>query len=300
MSKLGKVMIAGIVIAIIGVIVLIAAIGMNGWKVFAEYEIKEFKCGQEINTFNLDFEAGVIKTEFYDGEFITIEYPECSNLKTVIAMDKDVLSFTTNYKFKFFQFRNLFQKMPDTVVKVPKNSVLNLNLKVNAGVVDIASGNYGNVNVELNAGVMNFDNINCDKYDTKINAGSIKVQNIKTGDSTIKMNAGDIKFSHIETENLEFTVNAGNIELKDLNCNSIKAKLNAGGISVEKAICKNVYYDINAGKINMNISGKKEEYNIQVQMDSGKCNLQNQIGSDASKIIVLDIDSGKANINFVD
>ena len=298
MSGLGKTVIAGVIIAVIGLLVLLVALGMNGWSFNNDYEIKTYDCTTDVDTLKIDYAAGVLKTEYYDGEKIKIEYPESKSYKATISESESVLNFETEYKFRFFHF-NFWQQMPPAVIKIPKNNILSIDLVMNAGTVDIASGQYAEIKANLNAGTLNLENIECDNFYNKLNAGNVKIQDLKTGNSTFEMNAGDIKISNLECSDSFFKVNAGNILIKNLNCNSIKSTLNAGKLTVEKALSQNVDFDINAGTITMKMVGRKEEYNIIVIKDSGSCNLQNQTVTDSSKKINLDIDSGNINIDFI-
>lgn len=298
MSTLGKTIIAGVVIAVIGVIIMVAVLGINGWKFDDKYELKTYDCTSEINTLKLDFEVGVLKTEFYDGDKIKVEYPESKTLVTTFSENNGVLSMITDVKFKLFRINSLFNKLPDTIIKIPKNNVLKLDFVLNAGTADIASGNYTDINLNMNAGTVNFENVTCDKYTIDLNAGTLKVQNLNAGYADLKMNAGDIKIAKIISPEINVKVNAGNIIIKDMESDKITAKMNAGGLNIEKALIKNINYNINAGSILTNVIGNKADYNINVEKNAGSCNVSNQTGLAADKIITLDIDAGKININF--
>lgn len=299
MTSLGKLAIAGVVLVVIGLVIMLTILGLNGWSLGEDYEMKNYNATTDITALNWDFEMGQLKTEFYDGDKIYIEYPENNRFKTTITENAGTMTISSDWKFKLINIGHWFKKMPNTILKVPNDSILNLEFNINAGQIDFASGNYGSVKVDMNAGTVNFENINCSNFDLKVNAGTLKVQNITTGNAKFDMNAGDIKIAKIVSSDIYYKVNAGNIIIKEVECPKFTAKLNAGGLEVERAVVDDLNLDVNAGKIKFKVVGNKADYNISVEKDGGSCNLSNQIGIVPQKKITLDIDAGSINIDFI-
>lgn len=318
MSKLGKTIVIGVVIAVIGVFLLITALAINGWKLDSNFEMKVYDCTTEISSFKLEFDIGTLKTQFYDGEKIIVEYPENRSLKTTFSeTDDGTLTMVTNKKFRFFQFKSLFQKAPVAVINVPKGNVLNLDLKINAGKVEIASGDYGNVTLNLNAGEVIFGDINCKDNICNLNAGKVSYKTLNSYNNTFKLNAGSLEINELIGNDVDSTINAGSIDILNANCKTWKMKVNAGDIDFGSLVCNDVFFDVNAGNIkvttwignilkldvdsgsiNVDVDGSKLDYSINVRKSSGSCNLQNQTAQNSNKRVDVDLDSGNITVNF--
>ena len=59
----------------VGLIILVIALALNDWKFMPEFEMKHYVAEGEITELRIDNSVGNIKTEFYDGEEITVDYP---------------------------------------------------------------------------------------------------------------------------------------------------------------------------------------------------------------------------------
>ena len=66
MKAVIKAIIAGSVIIGIGLIVLIVALALNGWKFMPKFEMAEYVAEGEIGELKIDNAVGNVKTEFYD------------------------------------------------------------------------------------------------------------------------------------------------------------------------------------------------------------------------------------------
>ncbi len=318
MSKLGKSILFGVIVIVIGVVILITALAISGWKLDSDFEMKVYDCSTEISSFNLDFDMGYLKTQFYDGEKIKIEYPENRSLKTTFTETEDgTLKMVTKKHFKLFQFNMWFDKVPTTVVSVPRDSVLNLDLKINTGKVEVASGDYGNITIDLNAGEINFEDISCKDNICNINAGKVNFKTLNSLSNTFKLNAGSVKITDFVGNDVDTTLNAGNFDITNASCKTWKMKVNAGDIYFGNLTCQDVLFNVNAGNIKVNtwigdilkldvdagtinvvVGGAKSDYSISVDKTSGSCNLQGQTGQDSNKRIEVDLDAGNIDVNF--
>lgn len=302
MSRLVKAVISGVVIATIGLIIMIAVLGINGWKLDNSLEDKMFECTTDISTININFDIGTLNTEYYDGDKIKIEYQQSKRLEVDIdeTSVSGELHIKTNSKFKFFGINYWFYKSPVMKIKIPKNYVVDLKGNINAGIANFASGNYGVIDMNMNAGVMNFENIKCDNFKFILNAGKIKIQNIETGTAYYKVNAGDLKIAKMLCDNFDINLNAGNTLINELSSDKFTAKINAGTLNLEKMICDNIYLNVNAGNFKTKIVGVKEDYTVLVKNDSGNCNIKSQTGRGENKLIDIDIDAGSINVYFTE
>lgn len=264
MKTLGNIFIAGIVILIIGIVVLVVALGLNDWSFngTAEFETKTYTADKsDLSELDITVNAGPARTEFYDGDKIIIEYPENSKFKPTITESANELQFKSG-SFKWYNvsfWGNV--KIPETVIKLPKNTVFDLDMVLNAGALTIESGAYGEVDITVNAGTLSGGNIISNNFSGKVNAGSLKIDGIKCPELVCK-------------------VNAGSLRLESVNCPEINAK-------------------VNAGTLNLQIDGIKSEYSISVDKSAGDCSVSGQHGT-TDKTLFIDISAGSATINFTE
>ncbi len=300
MSKLGKVAIFGVVFIVIGLVIIFTILGLNNWKLEEKFEMKEFVSSIDCTSLELEFDEGTVKTQFYDGDKIKVEYPTSKHRKVefVEYTDSDKLFVETKNKFRWLGFRSLFSKIPEMTISIPKNSVIDINYHINAGKVEIASGNYEHVIISLNAGEIKLGDINCSKFNANINTGTFTMNKLVTGKSNLIINAGNFTVKQLDCTELDSNINAGNIKFENVVSNKLTTEVNAGNFTMNNVKCDNVRIQMNAGTVNMGILGGKAEYTIRVEKPTSSCNLTNQEGSDPNKIIDIDNSVGSITINF--
>ncbi len=279
MNKIGKAIAAGVAVIIIGAIIMVVAVGLNGWKIDDNYEMKVYDAENVVTTIKLDFAVGRIKTQFYDGERVKVEYPENRFLSAACSEANGELTVKTTSKFRWFNFGSLFRPIPEAVISVPKGSEPNLDFTVNAGTVDIAEGTYGDIGISINAGTVNLNDTICGKFSAKLNAGTF--------------NAGKLTAATADC-----VVNAGLIKMDDVACGKFIGKVNAGKIDLSKLKCDDIMLNLDAGNIEIKVDGIKSDYTVTAKVDAGSCNLSSQKGNDPSKQISIDVDAGNAIVNF--
>lgn len=284
MKTLGNIFIAGLVILLIGVVVLVVALGLNDWSFEGsiDFETKTFTAENSgISNLDITINAGPAHTEFYDGDKIIIEYPEHSRFKPTITEKTDTLVFRSGtYKWYDVSFWGSFQ-IPETVIKLPKNIVFNLDMVLNAGSLDIEGGTYNKTEIKVNAGKLKLGNGTYGEMDVTVNAGSLNGGNITTS----------AKFSG--------KVSAGSLKIESVTCPEIDTKVSAGSLKIESVTCPEINAKVSAGSLNLKIEGKESEYSISVDKSAGDCDVESQRGT-TDKWIDIDISAGSATIKFSD
>ena len=261
-----KGIIAGVIIAVIGVVVLIIGLSLNGWKY--AYSLPDFETGtyyekKENTDFQVEINAGRIRAEFYNGNKIRIDYPYAEEYEPTIAEESGTLIFKTP-EIKWHKFNRfgscIAEQFPLTRIYIPQNNACNLQIKVNAGTVEfVGSGTCGNVEVKLNAGTLKIGPLICDDFDCQVNAGTVNI--------------------------------AG------LQCKVLKSEVNAGTCKIQDVVCGDITTKVSAGSLKLTVDAKKSEYSIIVDKKAGSCNVSGQIGT-ASKILRVYISAGSANVTF--
>ena len=259
MKAIWKGLIAGIVLIVIGVGIMIATLAINGWAINTDYTMETFTAKDDNNFVELDIGASSLKTEFYDGDKIVITYPSGKSIKTDIEEHKGKLIFESKIKWYTHIFNN--PKVPETVVKLPKDKVFDLVVDLGAGTVQLAEGVYGKVIIDVGAGTLRAQNVECNTLICDISAGSATI--------------------------------------KGVACSSLNCDISAGKLEISSLICPDIKANVSAGKLSLGVNGEKSEYNIKTSVSAGSCNISNQHGT-TDKKINIDCSAGSVTVNFID
>ena len=261
-STVVKTIIAGAIIMGIGLGILILAGALNGWNftVNADWEKQKYEYSETVTDVDIDFSAGSLQLEFFDGEQIEVEYYTCDKFTTEFNVVDGTLHVSTS-SVRWYHSFLWFHKIPETKMYIPRSWQLNFDVVINAGAVTFGEGgNYGDVKVELNAGSITMLNVNCQVCSLEVNAGAM--------------------------------------DLTGLTCNKLTCEVNAGAVNVQQLKCNSIGIEVSAGSANVGIAGQKSEYTIKVRKSAGSCNVTNQTGTDASKSIDIGVSAGSANVTF--
>ncbi len=274
-----KAIIAGAVILSLGIVVLVIALGVNNWKLDGDYEMKEYECVENNTALDIDFSAGTLEINYYDGDKIKVEYPENKFLSATIAEDNGTLSFSTSIK-RTWNLLSWFIKTPTAKIWIPQGDVMNIQLDMNAGTIKLAGGEYGNLNIKMNAGTFSTGDLECKKLSVDLNAGTLNAQNL------------------VSAEDVRIDLSAGNINFKSLVCPSVEGNVSAGTANISKLQTNSVDFDISAGTVKLGMAGAKSDYSVAIEKSAGSCNISNQIGT-KDLLIEANISAGTFVVNFL-
>lgn len=253
-----KAIIAGAVILGIGVAVLIIALGLNGWTFAPNFTTEEFTSAEENTSLDIHLDAGRLKIEYHDEENIVISYPVANGFLTEINEENGTLSFEGNVKHWYTFSCNV--TFPETVIKIPGNTIKNVDITLNAGTVDLPDNTFENLKIKVNAGTCTVGDISGAKI------------------VDIGLNAGTVNIGGASTEKLICEVNAGSANVRKIDCPLTNVKVSAGSASVE-------------------FTGAKTDYTAAVDVSTGSCNgLSSQTGG--NKQINVKVSAGSCNVSF--
>ncbi len=279
-----KGIIAGAVIAAIGVAVFIGGLWLNGWKMpnaNYNFEMKAYASeNRDLNVLSLDIDIGTVRTEFYDGETITVDYPECDAFGYSITENDGTLVIVTVDNSFWHWFSWMPVNVPETVIKLPKDKIYDTQVKLDAGNVKLADGNYGNVKMNLDAGNVYVETMTCKALDIKLDAGSVKAGNIVCGDFYARLSAGTV-------------------EINEITANGVVCDMSAGTVKMTKIVSPETSFKASAGTIKAGFAGEQSEYNINVNKSAGTCNVDTATGTTEKKIYVK-ISAGTVKLDFAE
>ncbi len=263
MKGIVKALIIGGVIIGIGIILLIVALSLNGWKLKGkvDFETVAYTCTGENTSLDVEIDAGAVRTEFYEGDKITVEYPKAEGFKSSVSEANGTLIIKTP---KRIWYRNWFltYDIPDTVIKIPQGSVMNVKFNIDAGSARLADGAYANVEVDIDAGTFNGGSITCNKLNCKVDAGTVKITST--------------------------TAEA-----------SFRCDIDAGTVNVGSLTAQSTDIDVSAGAVTVCFTGPETDYTISRHVSAGQCNLNNRTSDNANaKTINVDVSAGKVTASF--
>ncbi|MDE7306656.1 MAG: DUF4097 domain-containing protein, partial [Clostridia bacterium] len=235
MKGIVKALIIGGVIIGVGIIILIIALSLNDWKLKGnvDFETATYECQSKNINLDVEIDAGSVKTEFYDGDKIVIEYPAAKGFKTTIRELDGTLIFKAPRKV---WYRNWFLSfdIPNTVIRIPESfAPMNVKFDIDAGSAYLADGTYGTVNVDIDAGSFKGENIIC---------------------STLKVN-----------------IDAGSVSVNSAQCQFFDCEVDAGSVTVNKLTADSTTLDVDAGSVTISFAGIEEDYTITKRVRAGSC-----------------------------
>lgn len=242
MKKTIKTIIAGAVIVAVGLITAFIGLALNGWSfglgAAAETFTREtYTCtGGNIFEIDGDFSAETVKTEFYGGDVVEIEYSYSPLYPVVVRERANSVEFKRQSRV-FMHFKT-DGEIPETVIRIPYDAAVGLDLDVSAGGAEIAEGKYSFINLDLSAGKITAKNVECTSLALDVSAGDVKMDGLNCPDMEIDVSAGEVNITVAgikEEYGVEVDARAG-------ACNLV----NQRGTKM-----KNIEIDVSAGKVNI-------------------------------------------------
>lgn len=245
MKGIVKAVIAGGVIIGIGIIILLIGLSVNGWSIgFVEFEMNRYEAVEVNTSLEVDFGAGSLKTVFYDGEKIAVDYPTANGYTTEIKEKNGKLSFNT--KVAMFSFGLGKWEIPETTIYLPKDTLFNLDFDLGAGTVKVDGGSFRGIKIEVGAGDFILGDTTCESFNAKVSAGKLSINS--------------------------------------LVCEDLDAKVSAGELKIDSLLCPDIEANVSAGSVKICVDGAKADYNISVSVSAGSCNLNPQTVASDKKI----------------
>lgn len=261
---MGKVMkaflVLGIFLLVIGLIVFIIGLGLNGWKLSTDYNRETFTASGKNDVLDLKMSAGEMNVVFYDGETVQVDYPTSSVRGYTVTERGGTITVEPLKKVNFSFFG--WDRIPAVTVKVPHGDAMNFKLSLSAGKATVESGNFLNFTVDISAGSVKTGEINCNNFNVDMSAGSFTSSGVRAAKADIDLSAGAASLSSVAADN----------------------------ISV----------DVSAGTVNLNVTGRKEDYYVTVKKSAGSCNISDQRGEVAGKILDIHLSAGTVRVGFSD
>lgn len=244
----------GISVVVLGVVVFLIGLGLNGWKLSVEYEMHTYRSKEDNATLDLGLSAGEMNVVFYDGDVIEVEYPDSFRFGYDVEEKNGTLRVAPRPTFSIWFGWN---RIPAVTVKIPQGKVLNLNLDLSAGTAKVASGRFGKVNASMSAGWLNFGDIKCTDFVSDTSAGKLDVSALECFTINLDMSAGVANVNKIVCDKINVDLSAGSANM------AVSGKKSEYSVSVDKS----------AGSCNIsNQTGTNGVKVIDVDLSAGSVN----------------------------
>lgn len=241
--------ITGSILICIGLIMVLAIGFTSDWKYTGvQWESKTYESDvdETITSLDLNFSAGKLNIEYYNGATVKVEYSDSKQLTNNFTVSNQTLKIvsTVHWHVQFLWFNNI----PETTIYIPQGMRLGLTMRMEAGTFTVDKGIFNDVNIKMNAGTISASNLECHNFKAEMNAGTMKINRMSS----------DV-----------FT-----------------AKVDAGSLNVRGLLSNDINLDISAGSAKIGVDGIKSEYNIKTSVSAGSCNVKNQNGTTLKTITV--------------
>lgn len=261
----------GIVLFIIGLIATKGDISKLKEAFIMDYKYEQvIKNGSEdITKVSLDLTTNDVNFYKSENESYSIDYYDSEEYQYKFAIENGVLSLSSNYKFKFFNWGFTSDKVKKVNIYLPKS----FDGKI------IGTLTTGNITIE------NYDIIN--NLDLTVTTGSIKLSNIV-----------------VENEvNLKSTT--GKISLNDISALKINSKTTTGHTEMHKIESEDIVATATTGSVSIEIMGLSDDYKADLSTTTGDIkydgiNVSNQVlNPNGEKLLIASVTTGNITISFI-
>lgn len=277
MNRLLKILaIVGVSLLIMGCVIFVVAMSVNGWN-FSEftrqYETKTLVATEPKSTIVLDLQDSDVQI-VYDASvrYVTVEYAVAKTTsgnelsKYVIVNNNGELRLREDPNLQFWFFWSVGVKSTATITLPNNQCSLSVDTDNGKIVIDssVINGNFVNLDLKADNGSVTIDgNVTCTNLDTTTNNDKIVFN-------------GNV----IVTNELKAVSDNGAIIVDGkLTANSVSLKTNNGAITANGTIdAQRLHFETQNGKITALLEGKNADYGISVETRNGSCNVNDSEG----------------------
>ena len=274
--------ITGVIIVVIGVVVLLCAMGMSGWnfKKVNQWQEDTFHSTEIITKLSVKVNWGQVVVNRSETDNISVKYEFDDRYAPKFEEKDGKLIIETSSK-RWYEFNYWFENAPRMEITVPQNVELSeIHLTLNAGTVQLGDGDWGKL------------------FDVELNAGTISVGNVSVEEMYVELNAGAFDAKTIASDNVTCNISAGAFNAKEIVSRQFECDVSAGAANVKKLDAYKIKVDVSAGSVNLGLVGAKSDYNVRVDKSAGSCNVTSQTNASASRTLSIDVSAGSVDVSF--
>ena len=283
MKKSRKMIIAGVIVAAIGVVVLLCAVGMSGcnFEDVNNWQESAYNATATVERLNIKVNWGQVVVNRGETDKISVKYEFNDRYAPKFEENNGKLNIETSQK-RWYEFGIWIERAPRMEITVPQNVALSeLHLTLNAGTVEFGGGRW------------------CEAMSVKINAGTVTMGEVLVGEFDAKLNAGAIQIQKIDCTKFNCKLNAGAFDVNEVICQEFDCEMNAGGVNVKKLdSSSSIKLKLSAGGATLGLAGAQSDYNVSVSKSAGSCNVSAQTSATATRTLSVSLSAGSVNVSF--
>lgn len=227
-----------------------------------------------------------------DGDKVTIDYTTHEKTTVTAVVQDDTLVITQTCKPLTIHVSGSLC----LVVGIPESwTGYNIVADVEVGALSIENSNADTINVELDTGACKIVTQNATNVSIESDTGAVMFQG-KTNTLNVDVNTGATKLEGT-ANTVTVDTDTGAIKV-DMEVQHLNLSTDTGAINFEVTNNQTIEVESDTGSIRGTIHGDEAQYSILVDVDTGSCNVKDQIGT-GSQVLEINVDTGSARIDFV-
>ena len=248
-----------------------------------------------VNVQNIKLSADLYAVAFHNipGDKVTIDYTANEKTTVTATIADDTLVITQSCKPLTI---HISRGTLCLVVGIPESwTGYSIDADVDVGALGIEDSKAGSIHVELDTGACKIATQNATNVSIESNTGAVMFQG-KTDTLDVDVNTGATKLEG-SANTVTVDTDTGAIKV-DMQAQHLDLSTDTGAINFEVTNNTTIHVESDTGAIRGTIHGDKAQYSILVDVDTGSCNVKDQVGT-GSQVLEINIDTGSARIDFV-
>ena len=294
MSRTKKAVIAASIMIVAGIIIVISAFAVNGFRwpnvtvnlahmtsepvnyIKKTVDIKDKFSSIEVKSAS-DVDVAVKKAS---GDTSYVEYYDCENLTHHVDVSDGVLRITADdsRNVAFNVSIGLYTgAWPSVTVYLAGTEYDDLKIVTSSGDIDMEYYLLvGNIDIEASSGDVTVNGANSDSLTIATRSGNIKIDSASSKDTRISANSGDVSLGDVVTDNVDLKTSSGNITSGSIKAKRINGRASSGDVMIRDWDASEINIMTNSGDVSIGI-GSEMKYEYTTKTSSGDVNVPDSV-----------------------
>ena len=294
MSRTKKAVIAASIMIVAGIIIVISAFAVNGFRwpnvtvnlahmtsepvnyIKKTVDIKDKFSSIEVKSAS-DVDVAVKKAS---GDTSYVEYYDCENLTHHVDVSDGVLRITADdsRNVAFNVSIGLYTgAWPSVTVYLAGTEYDDLKIVTSSGDIDMEYYLLvGNIDIEASSGDVTVNGSNSDSLTIATRSGNIKIDCASSKDTRISANSGDVSLGDVVTDNVDLKTSSGNITSGSIKAKRINGRASSGDVMIRDCDASEINIMTNSGDVSIGI-GSEMKYEYTTKTSSGDVNVPDSV-----------------------
>lgn len=294
MSRTKKAVIAASIMIVAGIIIVISAFAVNGFRwpnvtvnlahmtsepvnyIKKTVDIKDKFSSIEVKSAS-DVDVAVKKAS---GDTSYVEYYDCENLTHHVDVSDGVLRITADdsRNVAFNVSIGLYTgAWPSVTVYLAGTEYDDLKIVTSSGDIDMEYYLLvGNIDIEASSGDVIVNGANSDTLTIATRSGNIKIDSASSKDTRISANSGDVSLGDVVTDNVDLKTSSGNITSGSIKAKRINGRASSGDVMIRDCDASEINIMTKSGDVSIGI-GSEMKYEYTTKTSSGDVNVPDSV-----------------------